>query len=572
MHSPHPPPGPRNHRGLFPPLGREATGRSQQQTSRRPHAAPGDLQHSLHFPPLPICAAVGAVNTSTSKKKCLAPQLSLQPASREERSEVKGPNAVKYMTSLSPVVNTGLIPAPPPPQQKRGNTVRSEVTRGRKLCPVSVPTEAEHPPRKNSGVVSRSLVRSGARVTVALVGKNLCLPGKAAGDRQHCGGENLCMYKGRLLEGEYDDDIEAEERQIDDQMSGTSESPSGDEKPDLDTEKESETLSEKALEVSDSEKDEDDKYSDSDFWDNEQVLEDCSPVQVETATAPGCGRHVYSEPDDSCPDVEEEVLESGEYDASEAPDGTFVAEGRRTLDVQEASEKAGRERTMLGETKAIEEAHFVEEEEVFTKEAGEEVEWLGDLLPEDEAVAVLQAEGQPVVEESAPEESAMAEGDPKGQGIGKGRAFGIEMTPGEQGVLVEGMESEAELKERGTGEEEVPGAGELLDEEESRMQPEGRGGAEEWSESDEEESEEEESDREEDMEEGDTSGEDDMASDMSEWEEDGDAGEFEGTDVRIPFSEEEEEMDEVGFEGEDVLGALFEGEEDGMRENLKGWM
>ncbi|XP_074781910.1 uncharacterized protein LOC141969733 [Athene noctua] len=331
------------------------------------------------------------------------------------------------------------------------------------------------------------------------------------------------MYKGRLLEGEYDDDIEAEERQIDDQMSGTSESPSGDEKPDLDTEKESETLSEKALEVSDSEKDEDDKYSDSDFWDDEQ-----------------------------------------------APDGTFVAEGRRTLDVQEASEKAGRERTMLGETKAIEEAHFVEEEEVFTKEAGEEAERLGDLLPEDEAVAVLQAEGQPVVEESAPEESAMAEGDPKGQGIGKGRAFGIEMTPGEQGVLVEGMESEAELKERGTGEEEVPGAGELLDEEESRMQPEGRGGAEEWSESDEEESEEEESDGEEDMEEGDTSGEDDMASDMSEGEEDGDAGEFEGTDVRSPFSEEEEEMDEVGFEGEDVLGALFGGEEDGDEGEFEG--
>ncbi|XP_026720314.1 glutamate-rich protein 3-like isoform X2 [Athene cunicularia] len=82
MYSPHPPPSPRNHRGLFPPLGREATGRSQQQTSRQPHIAPGDLQHSLHFPPLPICAAVGAVNTSTSEKKCLAPQLSLQPASR----------------------------------------------------------------------------------------------------------------------------------------------------------------------------------------------------------------------------------------------------------------------------------------------------------------------------------------------------------------------------------------------------------------------------------------------------------------------------------------------------------
>ena len=47
------------------------------------------------------------------------------------------------------------------------------------------------------------------------------------------------------------------------------------------------------------------------------VLADCSPVQAETATASGHGRHVNSEPDDSCTDVEEEVVASGEYDASE---------------------------------------------------------------------------------------------------------------------------------------------------------------------------------------------------------------------------------------------------------------
>ena len=47
------------------------------------------------------------------------------------------------------------------------------------------------------------------------------------------------------------------------------------------------------------------------------VLEDCSPVQAETATAAGHGRPVNSEPDDACTDVEEEVVASREYDASE---------------------------------------------------------------------------------------------------------------------------------------------------------------------------------------------------------------------------------------------------------------
>ncbi|XP_074689257.1 glutamate-rich protein 3 [Strix aluco] len=825
MHFPHPPPGPSNRRGLFPPLAREAAGRSRRRTSRQPHTAPGYLQHSLHFPPLPISAAAEAVKTPTSEKKCPAPQISKQPAGREERSEVRGPNVVEYVTDTSPIVNISLMPAPPPPQQK----ARSWVTRGRQLRPITVPSEAEQPPRKNSGVVFRSPVRNGACVTMAFVGKNLRLSGKDADDRneiavyqQHCGGENLCVYKGSLLEGEtfqfisrrhqgfpfsltffvnglsvdrlscccefrhqrpstvggrrghfrflsvegaspcyrcviamgldkkpvppkekmeedheenhmgsgadgvcmepskssteqktskdsvlvilpgveasvqtiedkmeteqenreeegkklsdcehedsqedigkneYDEDIEAEERQIDDQMNGTSESPSGDKKPDLDIEKESETLSEKALEVSDSEKAEDDRYSDSDFQDDEQaslsqaeadeeekknpedlrvredtgsldedttatrhqspevpgelkqaesveslleedkerdassrgydgedfvpsesgvseaedsneewpesdegsVLEDYSPVQAETATAAGHGRLVNSEPDDSCTDVEEEVVASGEYEASEAPDGTFLAEGTRTLDVQEAAEKVAQERQIVVETQALEEADFVEEEgEVCTKEAGEEVEWVGDLLPQEEEVAVLQAEGQLVVEESAPEESAVAEGHPKGQGTGKGREFGAEVAPGEQGVMVEWMESEAELEEQGCREEELSGAGEELGWEEGRMQPEGWEGAEELSESDEEDSEVEESEGEENMEEGGFSGEDDVASAVFEGEENLEEGEFEGKDVVSALCVGEENLEEGEFEEKDGASALCAGEE-----------
>ncbi|XP_026708474.1 glutamate-rich protein 3-like [Athene cunicularia] len=113
------------------------------------------------------------------------------------------------MTNVSSIINTGLIPTPPPPQQKSGKTVRTGVTRGRQLRPITVPSGAEVPPRMNSGVAFRSLVRSGPCITMAFLGRNLHLFGKDADNRseirvyqQHCGGENLCVYKGNLLEGE----------------------------------------------------------------------------------------------------------------------------------------------------------------------------------------------------------------------------------------------------------------------------------------------------------------------------------------------------------------------------------
>uniref|UniRef100_A0A8C8BUH0 DUF4590 domain-containing protein n=1 Tax=Otus sunia TaxID=257818 RepID=A0A8C8BUH0_9STRI len=762
---PHPPPGPSNRRGLFPPLGRDPAGRSRGRTYRRPHTAPGYVRHTLRFPPLPVRAAAEAVKTPTSEKKCLSPQISQQPAGRE-RSEVRGPNVMEYVTDISPIINMSLMPVPPPPQQKAGKAVR----RGRRLRPITAPSEAEQPPRKSSGVSFRSPVRSDVCVTMAFVGKNVRLFGNGADDRneiavyqQHCGGENLCVYKGSLLEGETfqfisrrhqgfpfsltlfvnglpvdrlscccefkhqrpftvggrhghfrflsvegaspcyrciiardldktqlppkekmeedheedhmgsradgvcvangeciepkcDEDIESEERRIDDQINGTSESPSGDKKTDLDIEKECETLSEKALEVSDSKKDEDDSYSDSDFQDDEQaslsqaeadeektdpedltaredtgsldttairhqspevpgelkqaesveslleedterdassrgddgedlmpsessvseaedsdgerpesdkwsILEDYSPVQAETATAAGHGHHVNSEPDDSCTDVEEEIVASGECEASEAPDGTVLAEGTRTLDVQEAAEKVAQERQMVAETQALEEADFVEEEEeVCTKEAQEKVEWVGDLLPQEEEVAVLQAEGQLVVEESAPEESAVAEGHPKVQGTGKGREIGTEVALGEQGILVEGMESEADLKEQGPREEELSGAGEELGREEGRMQPEGRGGAEDFSESEEEDSEVEESEREENLEERELEGKD-VRGAVCVGEENLEKGEFEGKDVASAVCVGEENLEKGEFEGKDVASAVCVGEE-----------
>lgn len=78
----------------------------------------------------------------------------------------------------------------------------------------------------------------------------------------------------------YDEDFEAdelksdekvnEEGQADDQMNGMSKSPSDDEKDNLDHETASKNSSQKALQASDSERDESDGYSESDSEEDKQ--------------------------------------------------------------------------------------------------------------------------------------------------------------------------------------------------------------------------------------------------------------------------------------------------------------
>ncbi|XP_069719198.1 uncharacterized abhydrolase domain-containing protein DDB_G0269086-like [Phaenicophaeus curvirostris] len=129
-----------------------------------------------------------------------------------------------------------------------------------------------------------------------------------------------------------------------------------------------------------------------------------------------------------------------------AADGAFLAEGTRTLDVQKAAEQVVREGHMIDEREALEKEDFVTEGgDVCTEEAGEEMARMGDFLPKEDTVAVMLVEGQLAVEESAPEDSTMAEEDPKGMGTGKGMESGVEVACGEQEVLMEGTESEAAL-------------------------------------------------------------------------------------------------------------------------------
>ncbi|XP_009582246.1 PREDICTED: chloride intracellular channel protein 6-like, partial [Fulmarus glacialis] len=237
-------------------------------------------------------------------------------------------------------------------------------------------------------------------------------------------------------------------------------------------------------------------------------------------------------------EVEDTNEESPQSDEGGEPDGAFLAEGTRTLDVQKAAEQVVREGQMVGERQALEKEDFVAEGgDARTEEVGEEMARAGDLLPKEDTVAVLQAEGQLVVEESAPGEGTMAEEDPEGKGTGKGMESAAEVAPGE--VPTEGTESEAALGGQAPGGEEPAGAGALLGREADGAVSEGEEAAGEVSEGEE------------------------AAEEASEAKE---AVGATGPPVREvvgeTVSEAEEAVEEGGFAGKGVVaGAVSEGEE-----------
>ncbi|KGL92425.1 Uncharacterized protein C1orf173, partial [Charadrius vociferus] len=208
--------GSRNRHGLHPLVAGEPAGRSQL-TSWRPNTAPGNMQRPLRLQPLRSSAAVGSVpKTSSSKQKCHALENNQQFASEEERSGLRLMNSIEYVTGVSPyqlpVINSHMIPVPPPPLQKGDksvNAVRNGMPRGRRFRPTTAPNGLEQLLTKNSGGFPKPSLRSNAFVTMVFLGKSVHLSHDGADYRdeikvyqQHCGGENLCVYKGKLLEGE----------------------------------------------------------------------------------------------------------------------------------------------------------------------------------------------------------------------------------------------------------------------------------------------------------------------------------------------------------------------------------
>uniref|UniRef100_A0A8B9F706 DUF4590 domain-containing protein n=1 Tax=Amazona collaria TaxID=241587 RepID=A0A8B9F706_9PSIT len=241
MHFPHPPLAPRYHCGLHPLVAEEPASHSQLRvpghcdysgghppphhqskesdfsriTSWRPNTAPGNMQHPPCLQPLRSGAAEGSLpKTSSSSHRCHVLRCVKQFVTRQERSGSRLLNSVKCVTGVSPyqlpAINNYVMPVPPPRLQKRGlNAGRNGVPKGRQFHLASAPSDAEQLPKKPAGGFPRSPLRSNACVTMIFLGKSVHLSHDDADCRdeikvyqQHCGGENLCVYKGRLMEGE----------------------------------------------------------------------------------------------------------------------------------------------------------------------------------------------------------------------------------------------------------------------------------------------------------------------------------------------------------------------------------
>ncbi|KAI6064263.1 Glutamate-rich protein 3 [Aix galericulata] len=216
VHSLHPPVGPRSHYGLHALVAGEPASHSQM-TSCRPYTAPGNMQHPLRLQPLHNSAVVGSVpKTSGSKQKCHTLENDQQLASGGEKTELRLMNSMEYVTGKSPyrlpVINNYVMPVPPPRLQKGDKSVkatRSGMPRGRRFRPTHTPNGLEQLLTKNSGGLPKPSLRSNAFITMIFLGKSVHLSHDDADYKdevkvcqQHCGGENLCVYKGKLLEGE----------------------------------------------------------------------------------------------------------------------------------------------------------------------------------------------------------------------------------------------------------------------------------------------------------------------------------------------------------------------------------
>ncbi|XP_064285293.1 glutamate-rich protein 3 isoform X3 [Passer domesticus] len=209
-----------------------------------------------------------------------------------------------------------------------------------------------------------------------------------------------------------------------------------------------------------------DGNEDSPWCEEGGVFEDCKPVQEEIAKATGNDHPVNSDPEpgDLCASEEEKNTANTEHAASEA-DGSFLAEGRSSPDVQEAAAaQAAPAGEATGPGQGLEQ-HGAAEGGAGSREAAGKAAGAADSLPQAGTGAALR--------ESAPQEGAVAEEHPRGQGAGEAGQLGTEVSPGEQEVLLEGMEREVAL---GTAAGEGP-AGALPAREADTAVPRGQEGA-----------------------------------------------------------------------------------------------
>ncbi|XP_023389694.1 glutamate-rich protein 3 [Pteropus vampyrus] len=216
--SPHPPVGPKTNRGHS-ILVDEGHSSPTTLTAPRPYTAPGNMQPPIRLQPLPSNPAVGTVpkitSGSRSKTSLLEKEASFpiggKKAVMKFRSSVDNSQGINRYQLLN--IDCYMMPIPPPPPPHNGKSARENRPetwrKRRRFRPTTAPNGLEPLFTRDSRRIHKTPLHSNAVITMIYLGKNLHLSYDHPDFRdeikvyqQHCGGENLCVYKGRLLEKE----------------------------------------------------------------------------------------------------------------------------------------------------------------------------------------------------------------------------------------------------------------------------------------------------------------------------------------------------------------------------------
>ncbi|XP_026160687.1 glutamate-rich protein 3 [Mastacembelus armatus] len=209
--SPHPPMGTKDNRKQHSGPEGDHSESSESLGSSRPNTAPGKMQRPVRLKPIHS-------NNTTASLRRSSPYRLMESSNENDQSFTCNESQRRFQTMEAsrgispyclPVINNFLTPVPPATKRKgRGVKVTPNGTlRGRRLRPPTSSSGAdisEDPPMLRS-----SVPQSRVCVTMVYFGKAVHLSHDLADMRdevkvfqQHCGGENLCVYRGRLCEGE----------------------------------------------------------------------------------------------------------------------------------------------------------------------------------------------------------------------------------------------------------------------------------------------------------------------------------------------------------------------------------
>ncbi|XP_062308441.1 glutamate-rich protein 3 isoform X1 [Osmerus eperlanus] len=209
--SPRPPTGPRaSHTQHSGPEGDHSES-SESPGSSRPNTAPGKMQRPVRLKPIHS-------NSTTASHRRSSPYMHQDSSNDTDQrfNVIMDKDSKKHLTVTEfsrgispyrlPVINNFVTPVPPSIKRKdRGlKGTPSGTLRGRRLRPTTAPCGPEESP-----MLRTTSVQSKVCVSMMFFGKTVHLSHDFIDMRdevkvfqQHCGGENLCVYKGKLVEGE----------------------------------------------------------------------------------------------------------------------------------------------------------------------------------------------------------------------------------------------------------------------------------------------------------------------------------------------------------------------------------